>query len=360
MRNLGIIAGIVAGGVIGSAVAVALFLVSAPAILPDLHTHDASLARALGPRSWHRAVERAAPSVINLRVRGVTVTTQPSAFPGIFPSTRRFGTAFRAASAVQISPAELITSYHAVRNAQRIFAEIENDQYSVLEVVGVDEVTDLALLRYRDGAVSGPPIRQGSSLQIEVGDPVAAIGNPYGVGQTVTQGIISATSRGVSNPYVGLLQTDAAINPGNSGGALIDAEGRLLGICSHIVSPEGRNFGVGFAIPVEIVTAVAEELRLHGRVRHGWLGFINAREIMPRDGQRAGILLLETRPGSPLDQAGLVPGDLVTEIDGVRATGRNLRSRLVSLRIGETVRVLYERHDQSQAVEMMAAPRPGN
>jgi len=189
------------------------------------------------------------------------------------------------------------------------------------EVIGVDAETDLALLKVDMGEI--PAISLGSSAQLRVGDVVMAIGNPYGLSKSVTQGIVSATGRGEIelNTFENYIQTDAAINAGNSGGALINVRGELIGINTAVLQQDAGTEGIGFAIPVDLVRGVVEELKKHGRVIRGWLGFQPddltqaERGSMGIEGNM-GILLDDVFAGSPAAMAGLVRGDVILAING--------------------------------------------
>jgi len=189
-------------------------------------------------------------------------------------------------------------------------------------VVGSDPDTDLAVLFAHTENL--PAIKLGKTESIKVGDVALAIGNPFGVGQTVTMGIISATGRnrlGI-NTFEDFIQTDAAINPGNSGGALINAHGHLLGINTVIFSKTGGSQGIGFAIPVSLAQGIMQQLLVHGRVVRGWLG-IMTQDITPELAesfglpQMTGVLISGVLEGGPANLAGIVPGDIITQINGV-------------------------------------------
>jgi len=228
-----------------------------------------------------------------------------------------------------------------VEGADEIKVALNPDgkQYDA-KVVGRDPKSDLAVLKIE--AQGLPAIRVGNSDKVEVGDVVLAIGNPFGVGQTVTMGIVGATSRAVFGRAVGLeyedfLQTDAAINPGNSGGALVDAEGRLIGINTAILSRGGGNNGVGFAVPINLARSVMESIVQHGRVVRGFMG-VNIQDVDPALADEFGLkdqtgaLVAEVTPRSPAEKAGIRSGDVVTRFDG-----RDVRdSRQLKLMVGQT------------------------
>lgn len=214
----------------------------------------------------------------------------------------------------------ILTNNHVISSADQIEVALSDGSKSSAIVVGTDPDTDLAVLKIDRKHL--PAITFSNSDQMRVGDVVLAIGNPFGVGQTVTQGIVSALGRnhlGI-NTFENFIQTDASINPGNSGGALIDVEGNLIGINSAIYSRNGGSMGIGFAIPVSIAQQVMEQITSHGSVTRGWIG-IEAQDITPELAESfnqkngngsliAGVLL-----DSPADKAGLRPGDILVAID---------------------------------------------
>jgi serine protease DegS len=215
----------------------------------------------------------------------------------------------------------LLTNRHVISGAASIHAELADGRMLDVELLGVDAETDLAVLRAT--AADLPTITIGDSDALRTGDVVLAIGNPFGLGQTVSLGIVSATGRG----HLGLtgiehfIQTDAAINPGNSGGPLVDANGRLVGINTAILSESGLSEGVGFAIPAELAMRVVQDIATTGSVERGWLG-VAGRSLTPqlatRFGLRAphGVLLTSVGEDSPAARAGLRVGDVVTSANG--------------------------------------------
>jgi serine protease DegQ len=226
-------------------------------------------------------------------------------------------------SGVIVSPQGLIiTNNHVVAAADEIEIALSDGRKMSAKVVGTDPDTDLALIKV--DAENLPAITFASSDKLSVGDVVLAIGNPFGVGQTVTQGIISALGRshlGI-NTYENFIQTDASINPGNSGGALIDAEGNLVGVNSAIYSRSGGSMGIGFAIPATLARQVMEQIITQGSVIRGWIG-IEAQDITPELAEsfklsqtQGGSLIAGVLHNSPADKAGLRAGDILLEIEG--------------------------------------------
>ena len=215
----------------------------------------------------------------------------------------------------------ILTNNHVVEGADEIAVVLAGERGVAARVVGIDPDTDLAILKL--DAKNLQAIVFGDSERIQVGDVVLAIGNPFGVGQTVTMGIVSATGRnrlGI-NTFENFIQTDAAINPGNSGGALVDATGNLIGINTAIFSPSGGSLGIGFAIPVSLAKQVMEQIIAKGRVERGWIG-VGMQEITPQVASSLnlassqGALVTGVVPGGPADRAGVRRGDVLKAING--------------------------------------------
>jgi serine protease Do len=225
-------------------------------------------------------------------------------------------------SGVIVSPeGYILTNNHVIDGADTVKVVLSpgNEEYTA-EVVGVDPKSDVAVLKI--DADDLQPIELGDSDQILVGDLVLAIGNPFGVGQTVTMGMVSAKGRAhMGLDYEDFIQTDAAINPGNSGGALVDAEGRLIGVNTAILSQSGGNLGIGFAIPINLARSVMESLIDHGHVVRGYLG-VNIQDVQPAMAahfgldENTGALIADVVPDSPAEAAGLKAGDVVVEFNG--------------------------------------------
>jgi serine protease DegQ len=279
--------------------------------------------------SYHEAVQRAAPSVVNIFTsKEIRTQRHPLLNDPIF--RRFFGEqlpdeAQRASSlgsgVIVSANGYVLTNHHVVEAADEIEVALADGKKLLAKVVGNDPETDLAVLRI--SAENLPVITFGSSDALKVGDVVLAIGNPFAVGQTVTGGIVSALGRtglGI-NTFENFIQTDAAINPGNSGGALIDAGGNLVGINTAIFSRSGGSMGIGFAIPVSTAKMVLEQIVKNGGVTRGWIG-VELRELTPADaeafklGAARGALIAVVLRDGPADKAGVRPGDVVTEIQG--------------------------------------------
>ena len=242
----------------------------------------------------------------------------------------------------------VLTNHHVVDGAQAIEIVLADRRRFEAERLGSDEATDIALLRIRGSDL--PQLPLGNSDEVRIGDYVIAIGNPFGLGQTVTAGIISALGRGLSEDgYESYMQTDAPINPGNSGGPLIGMGGNIVGINSAIFGP-GANVGIGFAVPAQTARFVMEQILEHGEVRRGQIGAAIADTLPPRGGARApatGALIAAVQAGSPAARAGLRPGDIVVAANGRETpTATSLRNAVGLTEIGERLTLTVQRGGQ--------------
>lgn len=279
--------------------------------------------------SFRDAVQRAMPAVVNIySTKEVSVARNPFGNDPIFRHFfgDRFGTekrqTFSLGSGVIVSPeGYIVTNHHVVDSADEIEVALSDSRKVAAKVVGSDPETDLAVLKINLDKL--PSITLSRIEQARVGDAVLAIGNPFGVGQTVTAGIISALGRnqlGI-NTFENFIQTDAAINPGNSGGALVDAQGNLLGINTAIYSRSGGSMGIGFAIPVSTVKHVLESIVSTGSVTRGYIG-VEPQDITPEMAQAlklprtSGAMIAGVVGGSPADRGGMRPGDILLSIAG--------------------------------------------
>jgi Do/DeqQ family serine protease len=238
----------------------------------------------------------------------------------------------------------IVTNNHVIEGADEIQVALIDGRSYRAELLGSDPDLDIAVVQIEAEALFDIPIAD--SNQLEVGDFVVAIGNPFGLGQTVTTGVVSALGRsglGIEG-YENFIQTDASINPGNSGGALVNLNGELVGINTAIISPAGGNVGIGFAIPANMAAASMAQIIRHGEVRRGHLG-VNIQDITPdlrrafelENGQR-GVLITDVVEGSPAAKAGLTAGDIIIEVNGqTTASGAQLRSQIGMKAIGEQV-----------------------
>ena len=275
--------------------------------------------------------ERVLPAVVNIAVTSEQVPQLPPELRGT-PFERYFRDRLRnrrqevigAGSGFIIDPAGyIVTNNHVVGNASRVVVSLQSGAEYPARVVGSDELTDLALLRIepRDGPL--PSVSWGSSSSLRIGQWVLAAGNPFGLGGTVTSGIVSARGREIgAGPFDDFIQTDAAINPGNSGGPVFNMAGEVVGISTAIYSPSGASAGIGFATPSDLARPVIEQLRREGRVERGWLG-VSVQDAVPENARgmgvaRRGVLVAGVERGSPAARAGLRPGDVVVALNGER------------------------------------------
>src|SRR5512139_559253 len=259
----------------------------------------------------------------------------------------------------------ILTNHHVVEAADEIEVALADGRTAKGRIVGSDPDTDLAVLKV-DLGNNLPAITFGQSDQAHVGDIVLAIGNPFGVGQTVTMGIVSALKRshlGLST-FENFIQTDAAINPGNSGGALVDVEGNLLGINSAIYSPNGGSLGIGFAIPVSTAKKVMEQIIQNGSVTRGWIG-VAVQEITPelaesfKLGNVQGVLISEVVRGGPADQAKVRAGDVLTMVNNKPVLDSNVMLDTISaLQPGKVVVLKLLRNQAEVVVQVKVGKRP--
>jgi Do/DeqQ family serine protease len=256
----------------------------------------------------------------------------------------------------------VLTNHHVVANADRITVTLKDRRAFDADLIGSDPATDIALLRIP--AKSLMELAFGDSRRLEVGDLVIAIGNPFGLGQTVTSGIVSALGRGgiTSEKYEDFIQTDAPINPGNSGGALINSKGELIGINTAILAPGGGNVGIGFAVPSNMARAVMDQLLRFGEVRRGRIGVV-IQDLTPQlaeamgIGSQQGAMIAQVERGSPAAQAGLEPGDVVLSVDGAAvSTSSDLRNRIGLSEVDRTVTLEVLRDGRRRMVDVTISP----
>ncbi|HEB78032.1 MAG TPA: DegQ family serine endoprotease [Methylothermaceae bacterium] len=239
----------------------------------------------------------------------------------------------------------IITNHHVIKNAETIYVILKDKRRLKAKLVGSDPETDIAVLKVKGDGLDDLPM--GDSDKLQVGDFVVAIGNPFGLGQTVTSGIVSALGRtglGIEG-YENFIQTDASINPGNSGGALVDLRGRLVGINTAIVAPSGGNVGIGFAIPINMAREVMEQIVEYGGVKRGMLG-VQVQDLTPELAKAMGLethegaLVSGVTKGSAAEKAGIQPGDVIIRFDGKKVTSSAQLRNLVGLkRVGEKAEI---------------------
>jgi serine protease Do len=258
----------------------------------------------------------------------------------------------------------ILTNNHVVENADEVKVVMNDGREFVAKVIGADPKSDIALIKV--DAKDLPAMNIADSDKIEVGDLVLAVGNPFGVGQTVTMGMVSATGRGnLGLDYEDFIQTDAAINPGNSGGALVDAEGRLIGINTAILSRSGGNQGIGFAVPVNLARNVMESLVKDGRVVRGFMG-VNIQDLTPALArefnlkEQSGVVVADVTPKSPAEKAGLKSGDVILSFNGKQVNdGRHLKLQVAQTTPGKSVPVKVLRDGKETTVNVTVKELPG-
>jgi serine protease DegS len=326
----------------------------------------ALLSRSATPTAGYAdAVARAAPSVVNIYSSKVVTTRRLPICE--LPRYRDLCRALEGANprlqnslgsgVIVREDGYILTNAHVIADADEILVAFSDGQTTTAKIIGTDPETDLAVIEAN--ATGLTPIELGRSDQARVGDIALAIGNPFGIGQTVSMGIISAKGRyGLSaSPFDDYLQTDAAINPGNSGGALIDANGRLLGINSLIYSQTGGYQGIGFAVPAQLAMNVLDEIIREGRVIRGWLG-IEAVNAVNGDGKRV-LVVANVLPDSPAARAGLTRGDVILSINGQAASSARVVTQQISLAApGSTLDLQLLRNGEPIEVRATAGVRP--
>ena len=320
-------------------------------------------------QSFADSVARAAPAVVNIyTARVVTERRQPESLDQLFgeywPSYRQRIERSLGSGVIVDAKGTIVTNQHVIAGADSIKVQLADGRIAGATIVGQDPDTDIAILALSIGNL--PVMPMGRSDTLRVGDIVLAIGNPYGLSQTVTQGIVSATGRGQLGlaTFENFIQTDAAINLGNSGGALIDAHGDLVGINTAVLNRSyGGPEGIGFAIPVNLVRGVMEQILAHGHVVRGWLGFV-PQDLSPEQAAQLGIgaggvTVVNILVKSPAFAAGIRPGDLVTGLDGdpVRSS-QDLVSKVAALQPGAQVELSGSHGQAPYKIRLAVIERP--
>ena len=299
--------------------------------------------------------ERVSPSVVQ-------VAAQSAASP---LSEETEGGAAAGTGFVWDDVGHVVTNNHVVQSASQVAVRLASGEAARAEIVGTAPNHDLAVLRIRSARTLPPPIAIGSSSDLKVGQFAFAVGNPFGLDQSMTGGIISAIKRrlptGSGREIANVIQTDTAINPGNSGGPLLDSAGRLIGVTTAILSPSGSNAGIGFAVPVDIVNRVVPELIRKGRVPTPGIGIVAASEAVATRMGSEGVIVVRTAPGSPAERAGIRGvdfstgglGDIITAVDGKQVRRlSDLTDQIEQIGAGKTVRLSLKRGSETRDVEV--------
>ena len=332
----------------------------------------------LSPGSYHEAVKRSMPAVVNIFTnKGVT---KPKTRKGANPNSSDplfkffFGDqppeeepSSSLGSGVLVSPeGYILTNHHVISDANDIDVALSDGRKVKAQVIGSDPETDIAVLKIEAKQLPAP-ITLGKVESVHVGDVVLAIGNPFGVGQTVTSGIVSALGRdhvGI-NTFENFIQTDAAINPGNSGGALIDTRGNLIGINTAIFSNNGGSMGIGFAIPINLAKQVMESILANGSVTRGWIGVEpqnlskELSESLGLPGNTAGVLLSGVLEGGPAARGGVKPGDVLIAVNGNPTKDvRGLLNQIAQISPGNDAKLTILRKGKEIELTAQTGKRP--
>ena len=327
----------------------------ASAQIPDLNTGRVPTLAPL--------VREVTPAVVNISVQGRIREDNPlyqdPLFREFFNVPKQLEKEVNATGSgviVDVQRGYVLTANHVVANATAVQIRTKDGRKFAGRVVGRDAPTDIALLQIREPA-GLKAIALGDSDALQVGDFLIAVGNPFGLGQTVTSGLVSALGRtGLGkHGYEDFIQTDAAINPGNSGGALINLRGELVGINTAIISPGGGNVGIGFAVPINMARKVMEQLAITGRVERGRIGI--AVEDLDEPGTTQGARIKEVTPGSPAEKAGLRRGDIILKANDLPIRSATQMRNLIGLTpVGRQVRLTIERDRVTESATVEVVP----
>jgi len=342
-----------------------LFLLLWPASQTTNHLNEAHESSPGRPISYADAVEKVAAAVVS--IQAIRFVEKPAEIisPLLKKNAPKKERRENQGSGVIVSDqGHILTNYHVIANAKKILVTLLDGRQTMAKTLGSDPDTDLAVITIDLGSL--PKVTIADTSNTRVGDVVLAIGNPYGIGQTVTQGIISATGRdrvGL-NTYENFIQTDAAINPGNSGGALVNAKGELVGINAAIFGEAGSYQGISFAIPINMSLKVVQQIVQHGSVIRGWLG-VEGVDLNPQMLSRIGlaniqgVLITDVFIKGPADKAGLAVGDIITKLDNdlIRDT-RDVLDIVARGRPGDSIEISGIRQRQSFTTQAVLDRRP--
>ncbi len=337
-------------------------------IVPVFEVGDAERSEAVAASSYSTAAKTASPAVVSISTSKAPARNPQAQDPwsrfffGDQPANTQPQTGL--GSGVIVSPeGYILTNNHVVEEADEIEVQLSDGRRAAARTVGTDPETDLAILKIE--LPNLPVILLGNADQLEVGDVVLAIGNPFGVGQTVTSGIVSALGRtqlGI-NTFENFIQTDAAINPGNSGGALVDVNGHLMGINTAIYSRSGGSMGIGFAIPMSTARSVMEAIVRDGSVTRGWIG-VEPQELTAElaqyfgVSQTEGVIITGVLQDGPAANAGVRPGDVILTVGGVAVKDvPGLLSAVAALKPGTATEIEVARREGRARISVVAARR---
>jgi Do/DeqQ family serine protease len=357
------------------AILVAAFVLSYPGCGVAPVTAQTAAPQAVDTRSLPDVLEKVTPAVVNIAVTSrAPAETNPLYNDPYFrrffdlPEMPRQQPRMSAGSGVIVDAGNgyVITNHHVVEGASEVAVTLKDRRSFTAELIGSDNATDIAVLKIEAEDLTAMPL--GKSDGLRVGDAVVAIGNPFGLGQTVTSGIVSALGRSGINVegYEDFIQTDASINPGNSGGALVTIDGRLVGINTAIIAPAGGNVGIGFAVPIDMAAAVMKQIIEHGEVRRGRIG-VAIQDLTPDLATALGIAKIfgavvgSVEEGSPASYAGLQPGDVIVAVNGREISGSaDLRNRIGLAPVGSDLEIDYVREGASRTARLrVEAERTG-
>lgn len=323
------------------------------------------------PESFANLVEKVRPAVVSIQVDR---QAQPAALQGNAPplfAPPGFTRALPQANIARVSGSGFIisadgyvvTNNHVVESARRITVTLSDGRIMSAQVVGTDPATDVALLKLKD-AQNLPTVALGDDHHLRVGDWVVAVGNSFGLGGTVTAGIVSSIGRDIGNgPYTDYLQIDAPINQGNSGGPTFDTNGQVVGMNTAIYSPTGGSVGIGFAIPASTVRAIVDQLKQTGSVARGWLG-VQVQDVTPELASSLGLkdtkgaIVADVVTNSPADRAGIRQGDIIVATNGVGVTNSRDLTRIVAeIKVGQRANIEIERDGLRRTLTAAIAKR---
>jgi serine protease Do len=318
-----------------------------------------------GPESFAPVVKRFLPAVVNIAVTESVAGPDPSAL--LPPELQQFRSRRNgrrqelqgAGSGFVIDPAGyIVTNNHVVGEADKIMVGFSDGTQLPAKIIGSDELTDIALIKV-NAPRPLPFVLWGDSGVVEVGDWIIAAGNPFGLGGSVTAGIVSARGRDLrAGPFDDFIQLDAPINPGNSGGPVFDTDGRVVGVNTAIVSPTGGSVGIGFAIPSEIASRIVGELRDKGHIERGWLG-VSVTETPGPDGGHGGVLISAVDRAGPAARAGVRPGDQLLSVNGEKFdTTRGVIRFIAAMAPGNAVRLQIKRQGRDMDISVPIGRRP--